>query len=197
MRADYGTENSLLRGIHPFLRESHSDSLSGIKSFMYGKSTSNQRIERFWGHVGRSCADFYRNLFKDLMDEQVLNIKESLHKDCIFFCFSELIQNDLNKVSLEWDCHRIRKQKIDGKFGRPDILYTQCEAYGGEECGQQIDIDCINTCEEIYCENLETAQYSAFKEIVDNLLPDIVKPENPEQAVELFKNIINAIEEYI
>jgi hypothetical protein len=54
-----------------------------------------------------------------------------------------------------------------------------------------------NTCKEIYCENLETAQYSAFKEIVDNLMPDIVKPENPEQAVELFKNIVNAIEEYI
>jgi len=48
LRADYGTENSLLRGIQPFLRESHSDSLSGIKSFMYGKSTSNQRTERFW-----------------------------------------------------------------------------------------------------------------------------------------------------
>ncbi len=45
LRCDNGTENSLLSGIHPTLRDNHTDSLAGEKSFMYGKSTSNQRIE--------------------------------------------------------------------------------------------------------------------------------------------------------
>jgi hypothetical protein len=107
--------------------------------------------------------------------------------------------NDLNKVLLEWNFHRIRKQKIDGKFGRSNILCTQCEAYR-EECGKQIDIHSINICKEILCENLEVAQYKAFKDIVYIIVPDIEKPETPEQAVqavELFKKVINTIEEYI
>ena len=42
VRADRGTENCNVAFLQPFLRENSSDSFKGEKSFMYGKSTSNQ-----------------------------------------------------------------------------------------------------------------------------------------------------------
>ena len=42
VRADRGTENSIIAFVQPTLRSQHSDSLAGDKSFRYGKSTSNQ-----------------------------------------------------------------------------------------------------------------------------------------------------------
>ena len=45
LRADYGTENSTLSYMQPIFRYNSRDSMAGIKSFMSGRSTSNQRIE--------------------------------------------------------------------------------------------------------------------------------------------------------
>jgi hypothetical protein len=114
LRADRGTENSLISGIQPYLRDGHSDSLAREKSFMHGKSTSNQRIERFWGHVRKNCAQFWMNLFKNMIDRQLFDNSNPIHIDCIRYCFMDLIQQDLNKVVKEWNLHPIRKQKNDG-----------------------------------------------------------------------------------
>ena len=48
LRADSGTENLIISLLHPLLRLDHQDSMSGTKSFMYGRSTANQRIEAWW-----------------------------------------------------------------------------------------------------------------------------------------------------
>ena len=42
LRTDLGTENSNLAFIQPYLRRNHVDCFSGIDSFRYGKSVSNQ-----------------------------------------------------------------------------------------------------------------------------------------------------------
>ena len=51
IRADAGTENVNVSGIQRFLRRNDSDSFKGEKSFMYRKSTSNQRIEAWWSFL--------------------------------------------------------------------------------------------------------------------------------------------------
>ena len=42
LRADRGTENSIIAFVQPSLRSQHLDDLAKEKSFRYGKSTSNQ-----------------------------------------------------------------------------------------------------------------------------------------------------------
>ena len=49
LRADNGTENVNLAAIQRFFRREALDTFAGEKSFMYGKSVSNQRIEA-WLH---------------------------------------------------------------------------------------------------------------------------------------------------
>ena len=45
--ADRGSENVNIAGSQRFLRQNHSDDSSGYRSFQFGKSMMNQRIESF------------------------------------------------------------------------------------------------------------------------------------------------------
>ena len=51
LRCDHRTENAKLSVLQPFFRYNDTDSFSGMKSFMYGNSVSNQRIESWWGNT--------------------------------------------------------------------------------------------------------------------------------------------------
>ena len=42
IRADNGTENCTIAGLQRFLRTDHTDAFAGEKSFMYGRSVTNQ-----------------------------------------------------------------------------------------------------------------------------------------------------------
>ena len=68
IRADRGTENGHVRQIQHFLRSNANDSFAGEKSFMYGTSTSNQRIESWWGILRKQNAQFWMNLFEQIKD---------------------------------------------------------------------------------------------------------------------------------
>ena len=48
IRGDGETENVIVCGIQRFFRRNHTDSQSKDRSFMYGHSTANQRIESWW-----------------------------------------------------------------------------------------------------------------------------------------------------
>ena len=64
VRADAGTENVNVSGIQRFLRRNDEDSFGGEKSFMYGKSTSNQRIESWWSFL-RKWMEFLKKMRED------------------------------------------------------------------------------------------------------------------------------------
>ena len=51
IRADMGTENVSVAAIQRFFRRADDDGLAGEKSFLYGKSVSNQRIEAWWSYL--------------------------------------------------------------------------------------------------------------------------------------------------
>jgi hypothetical protein len=53
IRVDRGTENVNVEAMQQFFRRLSTDDFSGDKSFMYGRSTSNQRIESWWGNAAK------------------------------------------------------------------------------------------------------------------------------------------------
>ena len=59
IRADLGSENSYVYGIQTFFRRNDNDEFSGRRSFQYGKSTSNQRIETWWSVYKRDTIQKY------------------------------------------------------------------------------------------------------------------------------------------
>lgn len=97
VRADRGTENSQVCTFQRFLREDDEDPFSGERSFMYGSSTHNQRIESFWGFLRKECIEFYIQLFHELKDEGLFD-GTFIDKNLLLFCFLGLIQ--VSKVNI-------------------------------------------------------------------------------------------------
>lgn len=91
LRADMGTENSCIRDVQRFLRRNDDDLHSGEKSFIYGRSTSNQRIESWWGLLRKECVEFWLEKLHCLKDEGLFD-GEFLDKNLIIFCFLGIIQ---------------------------------------------------------------------------------------------------------
>lgn len=68
VRFDCGTENVLVEKIQQIFRESAADTTFGDKSFIYGTSQNNQRIEAWWSILRKHSAQFWLNLFQELRE---------------------------------------------------------------------------------------------------------------------------------
>ncbi|XP_076801766.1 uncharacterized protein LOC143446142 [Clavelina lepadiformis] len=122
--SDLGTENGLLAAAQCFFRDN-------INSHHYVPSPRNQRIESWWSIFSRFRACWWRNFFSDLEFRGIVDFSQTLSKECLWYCFSCLIQNDLDFFKDHWNTHRIRKSRHNVIAGRPDLLYSMPERYGG------------------------------------------------------------------
>ena len=86
----------------------HNDSHAASKSFLYGKSTSNQRIESWWSILRKSRMNWWMGFFKDLVDEGKFDISLDYHIEIARFCFLKVLQNELDETKSLWNSHRIR-----------------------------------------------------------------------------------------
>ena len=73
VRGDCGTENCYVEAMQRFLREGQGGVFQGDKSFIYGRSVSNQRIEAWWNMLRKLNTDFWINYFKDMREIQLYN----------------------------------------------------------------------------------------------------------------------------
>ena len=199
IRADRGTENSLLRIVQVALRSNDVDEMNGERSFMYGRSVANQRIEAFWSYLNRLCSRFWINLMKDLQDSGLVDTSNIVHIECIRFCFTDLIQRDMSRVAEMWNQHRIRYQgDRDCPCGKPDVLYFLPAAHGSRDYKFPLrfsDND-IEEVKRVYCS--EPPKYGCsptfvhgLSELVGNNLDNFAMPKSHEEATEMLNCLIN------
>jgi len=79
-------------------------------------------------------SNWWINIFKDLVESGVLNPSDAFQKECLWFWFPELLQEDLDSVIELWNTHRVRKSRHDTIAGVPDVLII-CQT---EEVGSQV-----------------------------------------------------------
>ena len=91
IRADHGTENIHVESMQKYLRRNSTDSFAGERSFIYGQSTTNQRIEALWAFLRKNCVQFYMDIFHTLKDDGLFT-GDDLDKELIRFCFMKMIQ---------------------------------------------------------------------------------------------------------
>ena len=84
MRGDLGTENKTVELLQNFLSQN-------IKSFIYGTSQHNQRIERWWGILRNHFSQFWIDFFGSLKDEGLFTA-DFIDCNLLQFCFMKLIQ---------------------------------------------------------------------------------------------------------
>ena len=132
---DRGTENSIVRDVQMALRWTDADQYQGILSFVYVSSNRNVRIERFWRSLREMCGNVWMNHFKDMSDFGLLDTSDSVHLECIRYCFLPVISKDLNEVCNIWNTHRVRRNnRISCPAGKPEVLFFQPEVYGARDC---------------------------------------------------------------
>lgn len=191
VRSDKGTENCYIESLQVALRSNHQDKWSGSKSFVIGKSTANQRIESYWGQMRKYTVDFYIQVFKSMHEEHLFDYSD-LHIKCLQYCFGPLIIYDLKMTEQEWNKHKIRKK--NGRHiitGKPNILYFAPKD-GINDYKREVNMDVVEnlihrfTDEPVLIDPL-------FKELVEILLPNVQVPSTPDEAVNLYKQILLAI----
>ena len=147
IRSDHGTENVIVRQLQIFFRLGHGDAHADGKSFIVGKSTSNQRIESLWSMLRRQCIDFWINLFKDMRDTGLYNDGNIFHRQCLLYCFMPVIKCELRKFVLEWNLHYISSGSPNGK---PEVMFSMPELYNSISHHHNIDLDDMQICTELY-----------------------------------------------
>ena len=48
---------------------------------------------------------------------------DTIHLECLWFCFAKVIKADLNKVKDRWNSYHIRHSRHDTVSGVPDVLF--------------------------------------------------------------------------
>ena len=202
VRGDRGTENSLVRDIQLALRWNHNDMMRDA-SFLYGRSSSNQRIERWWRHLTASCTLFWIQLFKDLQTIGAFDNSDYVHVHALRFCFTELIQRDFDLAVQEWNQHCIRHQSNkEAPDGKPDLMYYVPEIYDCEEQKMpllypQQDLDEV---QHFLCREYPT--FGCSPEFIDVLncivgnVRNFVLPETVEEAVNLYGKLTEILSHY-
>ncbi|XP_053699784.1 uncharacterized protein LOC128757644 [Synchiropus splendidus] len=148
IRADRGTENGHVEQMQMFLRRNHSDSFAGDKSFLYGRSTANQRIEGWWTTLRKQSAQFWMNLFQTLQDDGHFT-GNFLDKSLIQFCFLNLMQDELDEVVNTWNSHKIRSRLTgDAASGRPVVMYSFPAIHSAEDRLKSAEMEEVIVCME-------------------------------------------------
>lgn len=184
LRGDCGTENGLVARIQQQARGEED-------AFIYGRSTSNQRIERWWGHLRNARSDFWIHQFKLLQQEDLLMKDSLIHRLSVQYSFLPFIQKQLNEVRDIWNSHSIRNQKNgDSLPGIPDVLHTECQLYGVRNYIHPVTDQHIQQWQQ-WCNNnflmLDQDFCAVAKDISDNFgLPDPEDIEHFEDAKDLY-----------
>lgn len=93
-----------------------------------------QRIECFWSSFRKQRSSWWIDFFSDLKESNLLDLTSEVHIQALWFCFADLIQEDLDKTKEWWNSHRIRKSKYARVFVVPDMMYFLPEEFQSTDC---------------------------------------------------------------
>ena len=120
---DLGTENGLLASIQSYFRQNPD-------AHRYVSSPRNQRIEGWWSLYSKNRSSWWRNFFQDLDAEGKIDMTSDMNKECLWYCFSGMLQADCNAVKEHWNTHYIRRSRHNTVKGRRDSLFFLPEYHG-------------------------------------------------------------------
>lgn len=197
IRGDMGTENCRVAAIQRFLRHDSGDSWAGMKSFLYGKSISNQRIEAWWWLLRKGASDWWIEHFKDLRVRGLYCDANDVHVECLF-CYMAVLREELRRVARLWNLHRIRPSTRNRTSppGRPYLLYHQPEFTGAIDYSHDVDMDDLDVARDICCSDLPVQSSPEFTALADCIMTEegLRMPENGNDAQTLYLTLINEIE---
>ena len=188
LRTDNGTENVIMAAMQAYFRSDGDDELAGVNAHRYGSSPANQRIECWWSFLRKNRSNWWINFFKDLVEAGHLNTSSDLEKECLWYCFANLLQQDLTAVKQHWNSHYIRKSRFDTVAGRPNELYFLPECTGAQDYAEDVTDAKFQDMSQ-YCHGYEEESViqEYFHTIGDEL--GLSQPAHWRQALAMYHNL--------
>ncbi|XP_033756622.1 uncharacterized protein LOC117339248 isoform X1 [Pecten maximus] len=198
IRADGGTENGSVEDMQKALRWYDDDDMSGEKSVIIGSSTSNQRIERWWRSMRQMGIGFWIDFFKDLEYQGLFSNAIEMHIECLRFCFTKIIQQELNQIRHDWNHHNIRmtsRQPEECPSGKPEMMYLHPELYGTVDYKFSVKLSDVESLKS-FCSY--PSCYGCIEEMKEHFTSILLEgrrsePINSEDAKELFQWMLQKI----
>ena len=188
--SDCGSENGIAAAMQCYFRANGEDELAGQRAHRYGSSPANQRIEGWWSFLRRNRTSWWIDLFKDLSESGSLQLGNTYHMECLWFCFSRVLQNDLNKVKDHWNSHYIRRSGHGTVPGVPDIMFYLPEQSGAVDCLVPVSQTQMNEMENLYDTELEdNIYYEYFEYAMEH--EGWEYPDGEDGALTLFHNLMS------
>lgn len=179
-----GTENGLLAATQCFF-------MNDLESHIYGTSPHNQRIEAWWSFYRRSRATWWINFFKDLMERSVFTPGNDLDMEFLWFCFSNMIQHDLDTVKDHCNTHFIRRSRHETVCGRPDQLFFLPELHSAQDFKHSVTEE---QCQHILENHLSVEEcrneYEEYFEYVTDET-HLTPPKDWREGLDLYSHLID------
>ena len=198
LRTDNGSENGVMAAMQTYLRQDDRDNLAGQKSHAYGSSPSNQRIEGWWAFLRRHRSSWWINFFKDMIDGSVLDTGSIMDMECLWFSFHRVLQDELDKIKIQWNTHRIRRSRHSHVAGVPDALFFLPERSGGIQCKHDVTDMQISYLEEQLPTDAERyeAENTVYQEYLFYLMNfhNLQYPTTADEAFSFFQALVSVAE---
>ena len=185
---DLGTENGTAASIQCYFQEDSN-------AHRYVPSPRNQRIECWWSQFHRVRASWWRLFFQDLADQNKYDGTLEIHKEALWYCFSDLLQKDLDFVKNHWNSHHIRRSRYDTVSRRPDVLFNLPHRSGGEESKILVNAEKLSYVKENVLTDDDDAEnvYTSYFDYVCYEC-QLNLPSNYQEGIILFEKLIDYAE---
>ena len=195
VKADDGTEHSMIEPIHIALRMINDNEENALNSFSIITSPQNQRIEAYWSILQRDRIGWWKRFFGDLSDMDMFT-SEPVIIECIRFCFMNLIREDLNSVKNDWNSHIISSSRNRGHRGRPDTMYYLPHLF--DVIDYKIDVDPTELADVATCISENAVDVSEeFIEFANEVaIGRDLRCNNVSEALKLYCFLLEKIEEH-
>ena len=109
--------------------------------------------------------------------------------ECLWFCFSGLIQQDLDKVKEHWNSHYIGESRYDTVKGRPSELFYLPKLHNTEDSLAPVSAQQCDYITENYLALAEsTNEYQEYFQYVFHAT-GLSNPQTWREALDLYRNL--------
>lgn len=184
---DLGTENGLLASIQSYFRQNPD-------AHRYVPSPRNQRIEGWWSFYSKNRSSWWRNFFQALETDGKIDLTSEMNKECLWYCFSGVLQADCDAVKEHWNTHYIRRSRHNTVGGRPDSLFFLPEYHGAVNnllsSVEPNEIECVSQQIIVTQDTDEYQEY--FDYVVEGL--NIEAPTTWKEALQQYEKLTHIAE---
>ena len=113
-----------------------------------------------------------------------------LESECLWFSFSNLLQEELNEIRHQWNTHYIRQSRHDTLPGRPNELYYLPENVNAENHVHVVEDEKYQDMFH-YCHDYQESSiyHEYFTTIFDQ--SEFRQPDSWNEALTLYHNLLN------